>query len=120
MPKRVFKSKKKLSGVRAVYRAWKEWETGDYVIGTYKGSKTDSYGKPNWLLQVEDASFIDHKTAKKIVGQIIGLNSNGMLDKAMDGVEIGEIVQVTYNGTSEITEGKYKGKESHLVEVDIM
>ena len=121
MAKRVFKSKKKLSGGRCTYRAWKEWETGDYIIGTYKGSKTDNYDKPNWLVLVEEASFVSApKEAKKLVGQVIGLNSNGMLNKAMERVEEGDMIQVMYNGTSEIEKGKYAGKDAHLVEVDLV
>ena len=118
--KRVFKSKKKLSGGRCTYRAWGEWEVGDLIIGKFKGSKLDQYKKPNWLVEVEDAQFMKHKEAKKLVGQVIGLNSCGQLDKAMDGVEVGEMVQVMYNGMSQIEKGKYAGKDSHLVEVDVV
>ena len=120
MAKRVFKSKKKLSGGRCTYRAWKDWEVGDYIIGQYKGSKTDNYDKPNWLVLVEEASFADKKEAKKLEGQVIGLNSNGMLNKAMERVEEGDMIQVMYNGTSEIEKGKYAGKDAHLVEVDLV
>ena len=120
MAKRVFKSKKKLSGGRCVYRAWKDWEVGDYVIGTYKGSKQDQYDKPNWMIQVEECGFVDRKAAKKLDGQVIGLNSSGQLNKAMEHVEEGDMIQVMYNGTSEITEGKYAGKDAHLIEVDLV
>lgn len=120
MAKRVFKSKKKVSGGRCVYRAWKDWEIGDLVIGTYKGSKIDNYKKPNWLVEVEDAQFQNHKEGKKLMGQVIGLNSCGQLDKAMEEVSEGDMIQVMYNGTSEIQKGKYAGKDAHLVEVDIV
>lgn len=125
--KRVFKSKKKLSGGRATYRAWKEWEMGDLIIGKYKGQREDNYDKPNWLVEVIDAQFSDTKAAKKLIGQTIGLNSNGQLNKAMEkGIETEAIVegetilQVLYNGTSEIEKGKYAGKDAHLVEVDVV
>jgi hypothetical protein len=125
--KRVFKSKKKLSGARATYRPWKEWEIGDLIIGKYRGQKEDNYEKPNWLFEVLDAQFSDGRAAKKLIGQTIGLNSNGQLNKAMNSglekgsIEEGEtILQVMYNGTSEIEKGKYAGKDAHLVEVDIV
>jgi len=53
--KRVFKTKKKLSGGRSVFRKWNEWEEGDYIIGKYVGMKEDNYEKPNWLIEVEEA-----------------------------------------------------------------
>jgi hypothetical protein len=119
--KRVFKSKKKLSGGRCVYRAWKDWEVGDCIVGTYKGSKTDNYDKPNWLIEVEEATFgSSPKEAKKLKGLTIGLNSAGQLDKAMEKVSEGEMIQVMYNGTAEIEKGKYAGKDAHQIEVDIV
>ncbi len=119
--KRVFKSKKKLSSTRAVYRPWRDWEVGDYLIGVYKGSQIDNYEKSNWLIEVEEAVFVkDKKDAKALVGKVIGLNSNGKLDKAMESAVVGQILQVTYNGMSEIEKGKYKGKEAHDVEVELM
>lgn len=120
MAKRVFKSKKKLSGGRCTYRAWKEWDVGDYIIGKFKGSKTDNYDKPNWLVEVVDAAFVEHKLARKLIGQTIGLNSSGQLNKAMEKVEEGDLIQVMYNGTSEIEKGKYAGKDAHLIEVDLV
>lgn len=117
MAKRTFKSKRKLTGGKCTYRAWKEWEVGDYIIGTYRGSKIDNYDKPNWLIEIEDASFSDSKLAKKLIGQTLGLNSAGQLNKAMEKVEESAMVQVMYNGTSEIENGKYAGKDAHLIEV---
>lgn len=119
--KRKFKSKKKLSSTRATYRPWKEWETGDIIIGVFKSSQTDNYDKPNWLVEVVEAFFPGKpKLAKKLVGQVLGLNSNGKLDKAMEGVEPGDMIQVEYKGMSTIEKGKYKGKDAHDVEVDLV
>jgi hypothetical protein len=120
MSKRVFKSKKKLSGGPSVYRPWKDWEFGDLIIGTYKGSRTDKYGNPSWLIDVVDAQFISGKDAKKVIGKTIGLNSAGQLNKAMAKVEEGEMVQIMYNGSAQIEGGKYKGKDAHLIEVDLV
>jgi len=118
--KRVFKSKKKLSGSRCTYRAWKNWAVGDYLIGKYVGSKTDNYDKPNWMVEVVEASFSKKKESKELIGQIIGLNSAGQFDKAMEKVAEGELVQVMYNGMGEIEKGKYAGKDAHSIEVDLV
>lgn len=121
MAKRVFRSKKKISG-RCLYRAWKEWEVGDVFIGKYSGSKIDNYDKPNWLFEIVDIQFADKKEAKRLpVGERIGLNSMGMLNKAMEQVEEGDLVQVTYNGMAEIDDGgKFDGKDAHTCEVEIV
>lgn len=120
MAKRTFKVKKKLSKGRTEYRAWKDWDVGDIMIGQFVAQGEDQYDKPNWVFKVVDAQFENAKVAKKLIGKAITLNSNGQLDKAMKKVEEGELIQVTYNGMAEITKGKYKGKESHLVEVDMV
>jgi len=118
--KRVFKTAKKLSGSRQVYRKWSEWNEGDILIGKYKGFKEDQYEKPNWLVEVEDACFSNAKEAKELVGKVIGLNSSGQLDKAMEKLTEGQWVQITYNGTAEIEKGKFKGKDAHVIEVDLL
>lgn len=120
MAKRVFKTTKKLSGAKTAYRPWKEWEVGDIMIGKFLSTRTDNYDKPNYMFEVEDAQFTDFKLAKKLIGENLTLNSNGQLDKAMENVEEGSMVQVTYNGTSTIEKGKYAGKEAHSVEVDLV
>lgn len=125
MAKRIYKSKKKLSTVKATYRKWNEWDSGDILIGTYKGSQTDNYDKPNWLVEVEDAQFTNAKAAKKLMPKgdekvVVGLNSSGKLDQAMEQVEIGDVIQVEYKGMSTIEKGKYKGKDAHDIEVDLV
>jgi hypothetical protein len=121
MQKRTFTTKKKLSSTRAQYRPWKEWETGDYIIGKYKGCQTDNYDKPNWLFEIEECVFVKKpKLAKELIGKVLGLNSNGKLDKAMESATVGDFIQVTYNGTSMIEKGKYKGKEAHDVDVELV
>lgn len=125
MAKRIFKSKKKLSTVKAVYRKWNEWDVGDILIGTYKGSQTDNYDKPNWLIEVEDAQFSNAKDAKKLMPKggekvIIGLNSAGKLDGALEQIEIGDMVQIEYKGMSEIESGKFKGKDAHDIDCDLV
>jgi hypothetical protein len=118
--KRVFRSKKKISGTRGTFRKWSEWEVDDYVIGEYLRSSEDQYGNPAWTIKVLDAELADKKFAKTIIDQNLVLNSAGQLNKAMEKVEEGQIVKVTYLGTEKMEKGKYKGKEAHLHEVEIM
>ena len=117
--KRVFRSKKKVSG-GGLYRKWSDWQEEDYVIGKYVKSGEDQYGNPSWSLTIYDAEMSDKKFAKSILEKTLILNSAGQLNKAMEEIELGEIVKVTYKGTSKIEKGKYKGKEAHLHDVEIM
>lgn len=119
-PKRVFKTKKKLTGGGGVYRKWGEWSEGDVVIGKYVGHKIDQYEKPNWMIEVVDAQFSDEDAGTDLIGKVLCLNSSGQLNNAMEKVEEGQLVQIAYNGTSEITKGKYKGKDAHQIEVDLV
>jgi hypothetical protein len=116
--KRVFKKKKKLSGGPRVFRKWKEWAEGDYVIGTFVGTYIDNYDKEGTLVEVIEANFPKRpKLSAKLEGKTLALNATGQLNKALPKMEEGNVYQFTYGGTSTMEGGKYAGKESHLVEV---
>lgn len=116
----MFKSKKKLSGVRCEYRKWNVWDVGDILIGKYVGSKTDNYDKPNWLIEVLEAQFVKKKKlAAKLEGKTIGLNSCGKVDAAMKKATEGDTIQFTFNGTGVIEGGKFDGKEAYDVDVEV-
>lgn len=119
MSKRVFKPGRKLGGGTKMYRKWEEYDMGDIVIGRYSDNHIDQYGKKCYVLEVYDAEFKD-KTGKKYLEKNLVLNACGMLSKAMDKASIGDIVQITYNGQSTIEKGPFAGKESHLIETQVM
>ena len=118
--KRVFKSKKKLSGEPMNFRKWADWDEGDYVVGEYVGIHTDQYDKECMKMKVEDAVFSNKKEAKNVIGKVLVLNAAGQLNKAMEKMDEGQFVQVTYNGMSTIETGKYAGKESHVLDIQLM
>lgn len=118
--KRVFKTKKKLSGEPMNFRKWSDYEEGDYVVGEYVGIHTDQYDKECMKMKVEDAVFRDKKAAKNVIGKILVLNAAGQLNKAMEKMDEGQFVQVTYNGMSTIETGKYAGKDSHVLDIQLM
>lgn len=120
MEKRKFKTTKVLSGVRTEYRAWKEWDEGDTLvcklIGTSQNRKNKS--KKDWIVESIEPFFEDKKEQKRLKpGVRITLNTAGQLDKGMEQLEIGAVLQVTYNGCVEMTGGDYKGQEAHTMEV---
>lgn len=123
--KRVFKQKRVLSGMQKVFRKWGDWDTDDYVVGKYVATHEDNYDKTNRVIQVIAAEFSDD-SGEEFVGKNLVLNSSGIIDKAFEGsdktpgIEIGEFVQVTYLGKSEILKGKYAGKEAHNMEVIVV
>lgn len=116
--KRQFKTVKKLSGQKK-YRKWDEYDIGDIVIGKFVGIHTDQYKKECPMIQVLDAQFKDG-TGETFVGGTLVLNACGVLAKAMENVTEGEIIQVEYQGTSEIQKGPYKGKDAHVMAVEIV
>lgn len=120
MAKRVFKSRKKLSGGPSSFRKWDEWEEGDVLIGKLVGQREDNYGNPSWQVEVEEAQFMKKKEGAALAGKTITLNSAGQLNKALEQVEEGQFIQVTYNGKSRIEKGIYKGKDAHLIGVELL
>lgn len=119
--KRVFKTKKVLSGVRAEYRAWKEWDEGDVLVfklvGTQQNRKNKS--KVDWIIEPVEAFFSDKKEEKRIMAaKRLVLNTAGQLDKGMEQLEEGDMGQVTYNGSKEMTGGDYAGEMAHTMEVE--
>lgn len=107
---------KKLSGASS-YKKWKEWSAGDYFKGTLNKVSIDNYKKNNYEMKVIETKFKDGKNLK--TGEYLCLNSNGMLDKAMDSVNEGDTIIIVYKGISVIAKGQYAGKESHSMDVFI-
>lgn len=118
--KRSFKTKKILSGGKTQYRAWKEWDEGDCFVGKYLGSRQNKMNpsKEDYMFEVIEPFFTDKKEQKRLAaGEKLTLNSIAMLEKAMEHVEEGAILQITYTGSNEMEGGKYAGKMAHGVEV---
>jgi hypothetical protein len=120
--KRTFTTKKKLSGVKTEYRAWKEWDEGDILIGKLVGSSQNrkNKSKKDWMLQVEECEFSDKKEEKRLRGKTVTLNTAGQLDKGMEQVDEGQLVQITYNGSKEMQGGEYEGQMAHTMEVELV
>jgi hypothetical protein len=119
-PKRKFKTRKVLSGVRTEYRAWKEWDEGDVIVCKLLGSSPNrkNKSKKDWMVEIIEASFADKKEEKRLKpGTRLTLNSAGQLDKGMEQVEEGSLIQVTYNGANEMEGGDYAGQMAHAMEV---
>ena len=96
------------------YKAWKEWEIGDYVVGKYSKEGEDKFGNPTYQLEVIEAGFEEKAPA---VGAYFTLNSSGSLNKAFEDIEIGQVVKVIYKGEDTINKGKFAGKKYHSMEV---
>ena len=119
MAKRIFRTTKTLSGVKSEYRAWKEWDEGDVLVCTLTGTSQNrkNKSKKDWIVKVEEVFFSDKKEEKRLKGKILTLNTAGQLDKGMEQVEIGDMVQITYNGSKEMEGGEYAGQMAHTMEV---
>jgi hypothetical protein len=118
--KRKFKVTKRLSGVPKNFRKWGDWKEGDLVIGKFSGTHEDQFEKVCMMLEVEDAQFANKREAEKLIGKTLVLNNAGQINKVLETIELGQWVQVIYNGMATIEKGRYKGKDSHLIEVDLL
>lgn len=117
--RRTFKTKKVLSGVRTEYRAWKDWDEEDVVVGELIGTTPNrkAKSKKDWIIKVVEAFFSDKKEQKRVMGKTLTLNTAGQLDKGMEQVEMGTLIQITYNGQKEMEGGDYAGQMAHMMEV---
>lgn len=97
------------------YRAWKNWAAGDYLVGKYVSESVDSFGNPNYKVEVIEAKFEDDKQPK--AGASFSFNSSGTLKKAMEEVSVGDVIKVIYKGEDVVSKGKFKGKKFHSMEV---
>lgn len=100
---------------QSAYRPWKNWSSGDYLVGKYVSESTDSFGNPNYKVEVIEANFEDGSQPK--AGANFSFNSSGTLKKAMGEVSVGDIIKVIYKGEDTVSKGKFKGKKFHSMEV---
>jgi hypothetical protein len=91
----------------AFFRGWKQYEEGDYVIGEYLSKyETNFRGavSNNYRLKVLECNFSAETkdgelySPEDLEGQTLILNSVGQLNKFMDKVEVGMLVEVEYAG----------------------
>ena len=95
-------------GGQKKYFKYKDCEAGDVLVqGKYLGTSPSKFGKDNH----------DFKPAE---GPTVCLNSAGHLNYLIENnVQIGDMVQVTYEGTDVLDQGAFKGKEVHKFDVAI-
>jgi len=121
--KRVFKSKGILSGVRSEYHAWDAWDEGDTIICKLSGTEPNRLNKTkvNWKVEPLEVHMKNKKEQKRLASaKLVTLNCAGQLDKGLQQVAVGDIVQITYNGKKEMEGGDFSGKMAHLHEVILM
>lgn len=104
---------KKVKGQR-VYKKWKEWEEGEYVIGKLIGTYIDKFKNTCYEVEVIESDVEEFEE-----GKVAGLNSCGSLNYKMEDVLIGSTVRVEYTGTTVLDKGDFEGTEAHTVDVSI-
>lgn len=118
MFKRQFRVKKQVNGSQS-YKKWEDYSVGDIVIGEFLGMHICQYKKENPKLKVLDA-FSKDGSLEEFIGKTLVLNSCGSLDKAMEQVIEGDVIQVEYTGKNLLQKGPYAGKEAHSVALAIV
>lgn len=122
-----------------VYRKWKFWSVGDYVIGKFDRVKMEEEIKKDGskkvkrtiLVEVEETNFksngfIDPKGKAKDCGNLkagtlLALNDNANLINALRDAQVkaGDIVKITFQGTYIIKTGDYAGSTGNNVELEV-
>lgn len=97
------------------YRAWKNWDIGDYLVGKFVSQGEDNFGNPSYKVEVIEAGF--ENADVPATGSIFSFNSSGALNKAMEEITVGDVIKVIYKGEDTVTKGKFKGKKFHSMEV---
>lgn len=119
---RKFIKRQSLAG-NSLYRKWEDWAVEDFLIGKVVGFFTDSYDKVGVKIEVEAGQFEDG-SVKDYLKKTVSINSCGSIVKALDKLQeddmIGEYIEVKYLGTTEVQKGKYKGKDCHIVEINVL
>lgn len=87
---------------------YKECQKGDLIAeGVYEKCGEDNFGNPTYELRTEDNT-------------IIVANSSGHLNYLMNEyAQFGDYCRITYEGTTVITKGRMKGKDSHVFTLEI-
>lgn len=111
---RIFKPKQVLAG-SFLYKKWGDWKAGDWFCGEYQGqSETpDKYKHFSSRFKVLDSNCLE-------VGKVYQLNYNTALDKAVEKITVGDVIELRYGGKSTISKGPNAGSEYHSLEIDLM
>lgn len=103
----------KQSTGNAYFHGWKEWKKGDSIIGEYLSSYESSYkGQKNinFRVKVLESTFKIKDDAGKFIDlkeKVLVLNGVGQLNKFMQDVKEGMLIEVVYGG-------KLPGKDGTL------
>lgn len=118
--KRVWKKTGQLSGSRKYFRKWNDYRVGDFFIGKYVGTHIDTkYKKTCWVYEVLEANFVGEEGVD-LTGKNLVVNAAGKLNKVMNNLAIGEIIQISYNGKSMMEGGEWDGSEAIDITIDLM
>ena len=106
-------------GGKSTFRKYDNWDAGDQIAGKLVSISKDQFGKPAYVIKVEEVSF--KKTSEQPnVGELFTLNSSGGLTYKIEqagGVVAGDIIGVEYNGKATIEKGKWRGKVTHDIDL---
>lgn len=103
------------NGGPAYFKGWKQWDEGDYVIGKYESSYESTFRgttTTNYRVKVLESNFgVEDKMgnpidAEDLIDSTLILNGVGKLDKFMEKVTPGMLVEVEYGGKKPGNDGQ--------------
>jgi len=104
MGKRLFKPTVKSNGGPCLFRGWAEYQPGDRAVVEYQSTYMTMYrGKenPNHKVKVIECNFTVEDKEKGTVdptGQVLVLNSAGSLNKLVEKIKPGFLIEFEYDG----------------------
>lgn len=105
-------------GGSAKYRKYDLWDAGDQLAGRVVEIRKDKFGKPAYVVEVQDVAF-KKSSEQPSVGELFLVNNAGGLQYKIDqvgGVVIGDVIGIEYNGKVDIQKGKWKGSKAHDID----
>lgn len=106
-------------GGASKYRKYDTWDVGDQIAGELVSISKDQFGKPAYVIKVQDVMF--KKTSEQpAIGESFTLNSAGGLEYKIEqagGINVGDVMGVEYNGKVTVEKGKWKGKQTHDIDL---
>lgn len=106
-----------------IYRSWSDWRVGDFIIGRILRFRLDPYYKQNAIMKIEDLKWKFKKNQRSLIGKnilIATVAGTTGLKYVKRGPKNGDLVKISYLGVRDITNGYFKGKQYHHIQIDLV
>jgi len=115
------RTRRQIGGAKS-FKKWNTFTEGDYIIGKYVEEGFDNkFKKPTYTFEIEDFEVQDpsiHGDKSLEIGERVTLNHLAALEQKLAQVNIGDVVELVYNGKAPLPEKHaFAGTMAHQVDV---